>query len=127
MPHITKGNQGDILYQFPGRATIISNTYNRSGFRKDLFQSSESLLGPTFHPAVTTYYIGKTTTSAKNYNPNIIYPFCNKFLPQIMKFFCGIYTPVFSKLKIKKLPYFSIFEKHPFLEVKSWIEDNHTT
>ncbi|MDX2446815.1 MAG: RecQ family ATP-dependent DNA helicase [Desulfobacterales bacterium] len=45
----------------------------------------------------------------------------------LTKFFCGIYTPVFSKLKIKKLPYFSIFEKHPFLEVKSWIEDNHTT
>jgi len=45
----------------------------------------------------------------------------------LTKFFCGIYTPVFSKLKIKKLPFFGIFEKHPFLEVKCWVEDNHTT
>ena len=34
----------------------------------------------------------------------------------LTKFLCGIYTPVFSKLKIKKLPYFGILEKHPFLE-----------
>jgi len=44
----------------------------------------------------------------------------------LTKFFCGIYTPVFSKLKIKKLPYFGILEKHPFLEVKNWIKDNNT-
>ena len=41
----------------------------------------------------------------------------------LTKFLCGIYTPVFSKLKIKKLPYFGILEKHPFLEVKNWIKD----
>ncbi|MBU2621732.1 MAG: RecQ family ATP-dependent DNA helicase [Proteobacteria bacterium] len=39
----------------------------------------------------------------------------------LTKFLCGIYTPVFSKLKIKKLPNFGIFEKYPFLEVKNWI------
>ena len=44
----------------------------------------------------------------------------------LTKFLCGIYTPVFSKLKIKKLPYFGILEKHPFLEVKNWITDNNT-
>ena len=44
----------------------------------------------------------------------------------LTKFLCGIYTPVFSKLKIKKLPYFGILEKHPFLEVKSWIEEKNT-
>lgn len=42
----------------------------------------------------------------------------------LTKFLCGIYTPVFSKLKIKKRPYFGILEKHPFLEVKTWIKDN---
>ena len=42
----------------------------------------------------------------------------------LTKFFCGIYTPVFSKLKIKKLPYFGILEKYPFLEVRTWIKDN---
>ncbi|CAB1060511.1 ATP-dependent DNA helicase RecQ [Olavius sp. associated proteobacterium Delta 1] len=41
----------------------------------------------------------------------------------LTKFLCGIYTPVFSKLKIKKLPYFGILESYPFLEVKSWIND----
>jgi ATP-dependent DNA helicase RecQ len=43
----------------------------------------------------------------------------------LTKFLCGIYTPVFSKLKIKKLPYFGIFESYPFLEVKNWIADNN--
>jgi len=39
----------------------------------------------------------------------------------LTKFLCGIYTPVFSKLKIKKLPYFGIFERYPFTDVKNWI------
>jgi len=41
----------------------------------------------------------------------------------LTKFLCGIYTPVFSKLKIKKLPNFSVLESYPFLEVKNWIAD----
>jgi len=43
----------------------------------------------------------------------------------LTKFLCGIYTPVFSKLKIKKLPHFGILESYPFLEVKNWIADNN--
>jgi len=43
----------------------------------------------------------------------------------LTKFLCGIYTPVFSKLKIKKLPHFGILESYPFLEVKNWITDNN--
>ena len=39
----------------------------------------------------------------------------------LTKFLCGIYTPVFTKLKIKQLPYFGILESYPFLEVKNWI------
>ena len=42
----------------------------------------------------------------------------------LAKFLCGIYTPVFSKLKIKKLPSFGIFESYPFLEVRNWIKNN---
>jgi ATP-dependent DNA helicase RecQ len=42
----------------------------------------------------------------------------------LTKFLCGIYTPVFSKLKIKKLPYFGILENYPFLEVRNWIRNN---
>ena len=42
----------------------------------------------------------------------------------LTKFLCGIYTPVFSKLKIKKLPYFSVLGSYPFLEVKNWIGNN---
>lgn len=41
----------------------------------------------------------------------------------LTKFLCGIYTPVFSKLKIKSLPYFSIFERYPFGDVKNWIAE----
>jgi ATP-dependent DNA helicase RecQ len=41
----------------------------------------------------------------------------------LTRFLCGIYTPVFSKLKIKKLPNFGILENHPFLEVKNWIKE----
>ena len=41
----------------------------------------------------------------------------------LTKFLCGIYTPVFSKLKIKKLPYFGIFEKYSFPDVKNWINE----
>ena len=43
----------------------------------------------------------------------------------LTKFLCGIYTPVFSKLKIKKLPYFGILESYPFLEVRNWIADKN--
>jgi ATP-dependent DNA helicase RecQ len=39
----------------------------------------------------------------------------------LTKFLCGIYTPVFSKLKIKRLQYFGILENYPFLAVRSWI------
>ena len=42
----------------------------------------------------------------------------------LTKFLCGIYTPVFSKLRIKKLSHFGILESYPFLEVKSWISVN---
>jgi len=40
----------------------------------------------------------------------------------LTKFLCGIYTPVFSKYKIKKLQHFGIFENYPFLEVRNWIK-----
>ena len=42
----------------------------------------------------------------------------------LTKFLCGIYTPVFSKFKIKKLSCFGILESYPFMEVKNWITDN---
>jgi ATP-dependent DNA helicase RecQ len=41
----------------------------------------------------------------------------------LTKFLCGVYTPVFSKLRLKKLPYFGIFERYPFLDVKNWINE----
>ena len=41
----------------------------------------------------------------------------------LTRFLCGIYTPVFSKLKIKKLQYFGMLESYPFLEVKNWITE----
>ena len=44
----------------------------------------------------------------------------------LTKFLCGIYTPVFSKLKIKSLPSFGLFERHPFVDVKNWIAEYKT-
>ncbi|MEC4675292.1 MAG: recombinase RecQ, partial [Nitrospirota bacterium] len=41
----------------------------------------------------------------------------------LTKFLCGIFTPVFLKLRIKRLPYFGIFEKYPFGDVKNWINE----
>lgn len=43
-------------------------------------------------------------------------------ITNLTKFLCGIYTPVFSKLRIKRLPHFGILERYPFLEVKDWVE-----
>jgi len=40
----------------------------------------------------------------------------------LTKFLCGIYTPVFSKLKIRSFPYFGIFERYPFRDVKGWVK-----
>ena len=40
----------------------------------------------------------------------------------LTKFLCGIYTPVFSKLKIRELPYFGIFERYPFQDVEEWVK-----
>ena len=42
----------------------------------------------------------------------------------LTKFLCGIYAPVFSKLRIKKIPFFSIFERYPFGDVKNWVNSN---
>jgi len=41
----------------------------------------------------------------------------------LTKFLCGIYTPVFTKYKIKKLPQFGILKNYPFLEVKHWVRE----
>jgi ATP-dependent DNA helicase RecQ len=43
----------------------------------------------------------------------------------LTKFLCGIYTPVFSKLKIRRLPYFGILESYPFLAVRTWILEEY--
>ncbi len=41
----------------------------------------------------------------------------------LTKFLCGIFTPVFLKLRIKRLAGFGIFEKYPFWDVKDWINE----
>lgn len=44
----------------------------------------------------------------------------------LTKFLCGITIPLFTKLKIKKLQNFGLFEKYPFRDIKIWIENNTT-
>lgn len=41
----------------------------------------------------------------------------------ITKFLCGISSPIFLKLNVKKLTHFGIFERYPFLDVKRWVND----
>ncbi len=42
----------------------------------------------------------------------------------LTRFLCGIYTPVFSKLRVKTLTHFGFLEKYPFMDVKNWVERN---
>jgi ATP-dependent DNA helicase RecQ len=41
-----------------------------------------------------------------------------------VKFLCGIYTPVFSKLSIRSNSNFGILELYPFIQVKDWVSEN---
>ncbi len=45
----------------------------------------------------------------------------------LTKFLCGIYAPVLSRLKVKKMPYFGALERYPFKDVKNWITENKKT
>jgi len=44
----------------------------------------------------------------------------------LARFLCGIYTPVFSRLKVKDLPHFGIFGRYPYAEVRDWIREQDT-
>jgi ATP-dependent DNA helicase RecQ len=43
----------------------------------------------------------------------------------LTKFLCGITTPLSTKLRLRKLKYFGVFEKYSFSEVRGWIEENY--
>ena len=43
----------------------------------------------------------------------------------LTKFLCGVYTPIFTKYKIKSLANFGTLERYPFFEVKNWINKNN--
>jgi ATP-dependent DNA helicase RecQ len=40
----------------------------------------------------------------------------------VTKFLCGIYTPAFSRRKIKAIPHFGLLERYPFQNVMQWVE-----
>ena len=42
----------------------------------------------------------------------------------LTKFLCGIYTPIFTKYKIKKMQHFGTLEKYRFADVKNWVEEH---
>ena len=44
----------------------------------------------------------------------------------ISRFFCGLPTPIFTRLKARSLTGFSQFEKYRFAEVKTWVEASLT-
>lgn len=44
--------------------------------------------------------------------------------PNLTKFLCGITMPLFTRLRLKKLEHFGIFEKYPFSDVREWVEKN---
>ncbi len=39
----------------------------------------------------------------------------------LVKYLCGISTPIFRKYKIRALPYFAYLEKYPYALVKTWV------
>ena len=40
----------------------------------------------------------------------------------LARFFCGLTTPVFTRLKVRNLKGFALLEKYRFAEVKQWVE-----
>jgi len=40
----------------------------------------------------------------------------------ISRFFCGLTTPIFTKLKVRKLKGFAVLENYRFSDVKAWVE-----
>lgn len=42
------------------------------------------------------------------------------------RFLCGISSPIFTKLKIRKLPHFGILERYPFADVRNRILENQS-
>jgi ATP-dependent DNA helicase RecQ len=44
-------------------------------------------------------------------------------VPVLTKFLCGISSPVFVRLNVKKLAHFGILERYPFADVKKWVSD----
>jgi len=41
----------------------------------------------------------------------------------ISRFFCGLTTPIFSRLRVRSLKGFACFERYRFSEVKAWVEE----
>ncbi|HEY5716661.1 MAG TPA: RecQ family ATP-dependent DNA helicase [Psychromonas sp.] len=42
----------------------------------------------------------------------------------LARFFCGLTTPIFTRLKVRNLSGFAALEKYPFADVKNWIEES---
>lgn len=42
----------------------------------------------------------------------------------LVKYLCGISSPIFRKYKIRALPYFAYLEKYPYAQVKTWVLSN---
>ncbi|WP_372882895.1 ATP-dependent DNA helicase RecQ [Psychromonas sp.] len=42
----------------------------------------------------------------------------------LARFFCGLTTPIFTRLKVRNLNGFAALEKYPFADVKNWVENN---
>lgn len=44
----------------------------------------------------------------------------------LTKFLCGIYTPLFRKLKVNTLPHFGVLHRYAFQDVKQWVTKEKT-
>ncbi|WP_028864532.1 RecQ family ATP-dependent DNA helicase [Psychromonas aquimarina] len=42
----------------------------------------------------------------------------------LARFFCGLTTPIFTRLKVRSVKGFAVLERYRFSQVKSWIEGN---
>lgn len=61
--------------------------------------------------------------SYQNLTAEIINKLKHKATPTLIsRFLCGLTTPIFTKLRVRKLPGFAAFENYRYAQVLSWVE-----
>jgi len=68
-------------------------------------------------PSLTQYNAAQLSQEVVNKLGNA----CTSTL--LARFFCGLTTPIFTRLKLRQVRGFAQFEKYRFADVKAWLEN----